>query len=297
MSIFRVTFGFAGANTGWTETHSMSVTGTNVPASTVLATLVPVQQARAAMLGTPFVMNGTRISYYGEPGPPPTRGAARNVFLDKTIYSSVVPPAVGLPSEPSPVQLQAQGFASPTSAPTGYAGNENWTYLGAPFDVSVTNAGQVIPANGNLGNLFAPWAAAVKTANLGWLAVTKIGQQQPITGIAITEGAQLAIAITVTGAPGFVVGQIYNIRVAGVNKGRSPCNGQFVATYTAAGVFTTSEQVAFSLMQTGGYVQAYSRVLTHVPYGNLVLALQTIKHKRGKPFLSPPGRQRKRIRA
>lgn len=295
MPVFRVTFGFAGGNTGWTETHSIQQSVTQ--AIGLLPITQGVARLRASMLGSPFVINGTRISIYSDGGAPPVRSPIRSVFLDKTIFSyAPTPTSPWPPSEPSPVQLQAQGFAS-IIAPAAYQGNENWTYLGGPFDDCVTNAGQVLPENLGLAGNFNSWKQLLTASGFGWLAVTKVGPQLPITTMVNTIGGQLQFT-TPAGAAPLVDGGVYNIRVAGVNAGRSPVNGAFVATWTAAThTWTTREQVAFVLAQEGGYVQPYARVLTHVPYGNLVLSPSTIKHKRGKPFLSPPGRARKRIRA
>jgi hypothetical protein len=296
MPVYRVTYGFAGANQGWTETHAMSQSVTTALAA--LPFTVAVAQARVAMLGSPFVLNGTRISIYSDGGVPPNRIRIRNVILDKKIYAyNAAVGTVAPPSEPTPVQLQAQGFAAGT-APANYQGNENWCYLGGPFDDCVTNAGQVLPDKINLQNAFNTWKAAMIAANMGWLAVTKVGPQLPITTITNNANAQLVFLVGGDTVPPLVDGTVYNIRAAGINFGHSPANGAFVATYNATThTFTTSEQVAIKLMQSGGYVQPYVRTLTFVPYGNLVLALQTIKHKRGKPFLSLPGRARKRTRA
>lgn len=297
MAVFRVTFGFAGANTGWTETHACNPPGSLLTAQAVLPFTKAVAQARVQMLGAPFVLNGTRISVYSDGALPAHRVTPRNVFLDKTIYScSLNAPAAPPPSEPSPVQLQAQGFAALTG-PAQYTGNENWTYLGGPFDACVTNAGQVLPAELQLNASFNTWKAAMLAGGFGWLAVYQIGTPLPITGVANSELGQLIFTVNDAGTP-MVNGTVYNIRVSRINNGRSPANGPFVATYNAtAHTLTTQEQVAFTNMQVGGQVQAYSRTLGFAPYGNLVLALQTIKHKRGKPFLSPPGRARRRVRA
>lgn len=295
MAIWRVTFGFAGANQGWTETHAMNQSVTSAIAA--LAFTQPVAAARVQMLGAPFVLNGTRVSIYSDNGTPPVRPTVRNVFLDKTLYAFNSGILLDLPpSEPTSVQLQAQGIAG-AAAPPNYLGNENWTYLGGPFDDCVSNAGQVFPDKLNLQGSFNNWKAAMIANNFGWLAVTKVGPQCPIVSVANTAGAQLLF--TVSGdAPPLANGVTYAIRVAGSNFGRSPVNGAFVATYNAtAHTFTTKEQVAVALMQSGGYVQPYQRALTFVPYGNLVLAQQVIKHKRGKPFLSQPGRAKKRTRA
>lgn len=293
MPVYRITFGFAGGNTGWTETHACFQQVTT-PAQ-VLPSLVPIQQARANMLGAPFVLNGVRISTYSDGGTPPNR-LPRQVFLDKTQYAYKGPNIVNNGAEPAVVALQANGFAG-INAPAAYQGNENQTFLGAPLDVCVDNAGVVFPANGGLNGAFTNWKAAMLAANMGWLAVTKIGAPIPIQGITQLASGQVEYVTATQTNPPFANGNVYNLRVSGVNGGRSPLNGPQIGTLTTLDTFTTKEQIAFATAQTGGQIQAYSRVLTFVPYFNLVLQLLSVKHKRGRPFLSEPGRARKRIRA
>ena len=293
MPIYRFLFGFSGANQGWTEVHAVNSVATTAQA--LLGTTAAVAQARAAMLGSPFVLNGTRISIYSDGGSPPKR-VARGPYLDKKIYSNAGGPAANAPAEPYPVQLQAQGFVT-VPPPAGIANTENWTYLGGPPDDCVTNAGQVLPDKFNLGASFNAWKAAMLQGNFGWLGVLKIGVKCPATAITNLGSGQIEVTIKdITGLP--LQTGTYNIRISGVNGGRSPVNGQFIADYNATGsTFVTREQVAFTLAQVGGEVQFYSICNQFVPYGNLVLAAQTIKHKRGRPFLSVPGRAKRRIRA
>jgi len=293
MPVYRITFGFAGANTGWTETHSMQHDST-IPGN-LLPLLKPIQQARVLMLGWPFVCNGVRISTYSDGGSPPRR-LPRSVYLDKTVYSNQDGGPLSSPAEPAVVALQAQGFAGAT-APVAYQGNQNWTYLGAPCDDCVTQAGVVLPAKLGLAAAFNQWKAAMIAANMGWLAVTKMGNKLPLSTFTNLGSGQVEYVTTGADATILTAGSTYNIRVSGVNKGRSPLNGAQVATMQPLNTWTTSEQIAFALNQVGGGLQPYSRVLTHVPYFNLVLALQTIEHERGKPFLSRRGRRPNRVRA
>lgn len=247
------------------------------------------------MLGAPFVLNGVRISAYSDGGSPPSR-VPRQVFLDKTIYSYQGPNLVNNGAEPAVVALQASGYAGAT-APAAYQGNENTTYLGAPLDVCVDNAGQVFPANGGLNGAFNAWKQAMLAANMGWLAVTKIGNPIPLFSVTQLDGGNVEYGTGLLTNPPFASGTTYNVRVSGINGGRSPLNGPQVATLSTLNTFTTKEQIAFAVAQVGGQIQAYARTLTFVPYFDIVLQLQSIKHKRGRPFLSEPGRARKRIRA
>ncbi len=133
-------------------------------------------------------------------------------------------------------------------------------------------------------------------ANMGWLAVTRLGNPLPITTAIQQANGQVEFTVTGDLVPPLAIPGRYNARVSQVNGGRSPLNRALVVDYVNAHTFVTRERIGFNSPETTGQLQPYSRVLTFVPYVNLVLALQTAKHKRGKPFLSEPGRAKKEVR-
>lgn len=295
MALFRVTFGFAGSNTGWTESHMYNNNSIATP-SGVFQAAKDVATQRVLMLGYPFAINGIRISTYSFDGVTRSR---RTVQLFKgNLSNQAFSPTAGA-SEPAVVALQASCYAAATAPPL-FTGNTKTVFLGAPPIQCLLFAGAG-PGNGavnqavlNLGANFQLWKQSLLGGSWGWLAVTAIGGPLALTTITQTAGGQLGFTV---GNNTLVDGTVYNIRVSGVNQGRSPCNGQFVAVYNATTkTLTTKEIVAFATMQTGGQVQPYNRFLTFVPYGDMILQNFTIKHKRGRPFLSEPGRARKRIR-
>jgi hypothetical protein len=290
--IYRVSFGFAGLNTGWTETHMMNNQSVNalgaLPAAQVVA------GARALMLGRQFSLNGIRVSIYSDGGSPPQR-VTRNVTLDKTNYGNGGTVAAW-DAEPAVVAYQAIGTAPNINIPVQFQGNKNTTFLGGPTDDTVTAGGKVLPAVNNLLNNFNIWKQTMIVSQFGWGAV------QPYKGSKIntvTQNADATVTFVVTPPvdAGLAVGVTYPIRVKGINQGRSPLNRALSATYTAVNTFVTKQQIAFATMQGGGFLTPYQPVNLFVPYANIILALTTAKHKRGKPFLSAPGRARKEIRA
>jgi hypothetical protein len=292
--IYRVTFGFAGNNEGWTETHACQ--SSQVTPLAVISDLVNLQLARVAMLGDPFVMNGCRVSIYSDGGNPPNR-LPRQAALDKTLYSQSSYTGLAASAEPSAVSMQAQGYAPVVGAPAGFGGNENWTYLGGPFDVCITDAGFVNKGKNNLLTNFNTWKQQMLTNNFGWLADQTLNPGAKI--VSVTQNADGTVTYTCEGViAGVVEGGKYPVRVRGMNGGKSPLNGPFnVIVGTPAITATTLEQVAFATAQKGGFIRFYQACKVFVPYGNIVLAGTTIEHKRGRAFLSRRGRASKRIRA
>lgn len=292
MPIYRVTFGFAGNNVGWTENHLMNSQSTTAQAAWNQTKTTAA--ARAAMLARPFVINGTRVSAYSNNAIPPVR-TGKSVWLDKSVYG----PGGNVKAwdaEPNSVQLQAIGTAAPNNIPAAFAGNKNTTYLGAPTDDMVTANGTVVPAANNLAALFAAWKTRMIENGFGWGADTVLGDFQ-ITNV--VQNADSTVTFTVVGAtvPPLAIGTVYPVRVRRINKGRSPLNGPLICRYTAANTFTTIEQVAFGLQQVNGFLKAYAPVRTYVAYADITLAMAVVKHKRGKPFLSELGRAKDRVRA
>lgn len=292
MAIFRVTFGFAGGNQGWTETHMA-----NIAATTALAAQTPIQAvaaARAAMLCREFKLNGVRTSIYSDGATPAVR-LPRNTWLDKNNYGSGGN-TVAWAGEPNPVSLQAIGIAGTLGVPVKLQGNKNTTYLGGPTDTMVTNNGQVVKAANNLLGLFNAWKQVMIQSNFGWGAVQPLVSSD-IASATQNDDATVTFVVTPPVDASLVVGTTYPIRVSRINGGRSPLNRALNAKYTAANTFKTIEQIAFALDQQGGKLVPYVPVLLFIPYANIALGDATIEHKRGRPFLSEPGRARKEIRA
>ena len=199
-------------------------------------------------------------------------------------------------AEPNSVQYQALGTAPLNFTPAQYAGNKNYTYLGYPTDDSVNDNGVVDPAVNNLGGLFAQWKQLMIATGHGWGASVK-SVPLDITGVVQNTDATVTYTTSAVDTARFPLNRVYPIRARRINNGRSPLNGAFSARLLTATTWKTEEQVAFALAQTGGKLTPYWPVLQFVPYADITLEATVVKHKRGRPFLSEPGRAKARIRA
>lgn len=287
-TIFRITFGFAGPQ-GWTENHAMDNNSAN-PADLV-PTLTNIAQLRAKLLGREFYINAIRISTYRNEGGPRARG----VLLVKQLFQNPNQ-TVAWAAEPAEVAYQVLGQATPPQPPLVLASNNNDHFLGGPIDNTVTNAGFVDTSQNNLLANFQSWSAAMVNANLGWLSYPLL-LDSPISTITQNTDGTVSFLPSIAPAVPFTVGQRYPARVRGINGGTSVLNGEVIVVGQADSTLKTAQPIAFKLQQLGGAIKVYDPLANFIDYASLTLGSFTIKHKRGKPFLSPRGRAKKRIRA
>src|SRR5262249_56606185 len=118
---------------------------------------------RVQMLGREFSINAIRASRYSDDAGVRQRGSK----LQKRAFANAVTSASAA-AEPSNVALQVIGGAKPNVLNPIFDANENQTWLGAPLDVCVNNAGEVDTSKGGLLAAFNSWKSAVLAANLGW---------------------------------------------------------------------------------------------------------------------------------
>lgn len=286
--IYRITFGFAGMGTGWTESHAM-LNASNNPRD-LLPTLVDIAQKRAQMLGREFAITGIRVSRYATDAGVRARGV---ILLKQRFVNSVTSSAAA--AEPAVVAYQVRGYAEPSILNPQFDANTNQTFLGGPLDITVDNAGVVDQGKGNLGASFAAWRTAMLNTTIGWLASQTIvdGAIQDITQA--TNG-QVELQMLGADIAALEIGQSYNARIRRVNQGRSPLNGALIVKKTDATTLETQEIIGIPTPQTLGNIRVYKKVQPFVDYGELILSDQTVKHQRGLPFGFVRGRQPKRIR-
>jgi len=286
--IYRITFGFAGAGVGWAETHAM-LNASNNPKD-LMPTLTDIANKRAQMLGREFTIVGIRASRYATDAGARTRGS----FLSKVQIKNAVQTASAA-AEPANVALIVRGAAEPSQLLPQFDANTNQSFLGAPLDVSVDNAGVVDPGKGGLGAAFASWRSAMLATTVGWLANQTIFDS-PITTIVQNPNGTVQITTTGDTVGSLIIGQYYKARIRAVNGGQSPLNGEVIVYLTANNSLRTKEVIGLGLAQEGGSIRVYKQVQPFVDYGDLTLNLVTGKHKRGRPFGSIPGRAKNRIR-
>lgn len=285
---YRVTFGFSGAGVGWSETHAC-VNSSSDP-SVVAPALIDICQKRANLLGREFNLVALRISRYSLDGS--TR--AKGVKLVNNVWSPVGQTA-SYAAEPAQVALMVRGDSLPNGDLPQFDANENQTFLGGPIDSCVDNAGIIQLDKGNLGSNFATWRSAMLAARMGWLADQML-VDAPIGLIVQNVNGTVGITTSVNLPNTIVVGQNYRARIRRVNAGASPLNGEVIVHVTSPTSLQTLEVIGIALAQQGGFIKLYKQVQPFVQYGDLILQGRAGNHKRGRPFGSPPGRAKKRIR-
>lgn len=286
--IFRVTYGFSGMGTGWAETHAVKNDATNP--RDLLTMLADVCSKRVQMLGREFSIVGLRISRYANDAGVRQKGS----FIDEQIYTNAVTTASAA-AEPAKVALIVRGAPFPSISNPQFDANSNQTFLGAPLDVSVDNAGIVYPGKGGLGAAFAQWKSVMVNTKHGWLVNETIANVDLNTIVQNTNGT-VNITTTDSVLPALTVGQRYKARIRGVNNGVSPLNGEVIVTCMGANLLKTKEVIGIALAQEGGAIRVYRQVQPFVAYGDLALLQRAGNHKRGRPFGSTPGRARRRVR-
>ena len=286
--IFRVTFGFAGAGVGWSETHAMLAAATDP--TLLVPTVSDIASKRAQMLGTEFSVVAIRIARYSD-----NAGArARGVKLVKQTWVNTST-QLNMNAEPAQVALMVRGDSLASPVNPQFDANENQTFLGGPIDICVDNAGKVFQNKGGLGAAFASWRSAMITAGMGWLASQTI-LDVPITTITQNANGTVQFASANALLPTLTQGQTYKARIRRVNGGNSPLNGEILLTCDDNEFLTSYEIIGIALTQTGGRIRFYKQVAPFVQYGDLILSDFAGNHKRGRPFGSKPGRARKRVR-
>lgn len=286
--IFRIVFGFSGMGQGWAETHAFLNAAPNPKDH--LPTMLDIANKRAQMLGREFSIIAIRIARYATDAGVRARGA----FLKRTDIRNSVG-TVAAAAEPAQVAYIVRGSAEPSILNPAFDANQNQTFLGAPLDDTVNNAGVVDTGRSGLLASFLSWRSAMLSTTMGWLASDTIANM-PID--AITQNLNGTVKITTVDAfpAGIVIGQSYKARARQINEGVSPLNGELILRATAAKEFTTREVIGLGLAQAGGFVRVYRQVQPFVDYGDLDLNAVVGKHKRGRPFGSTPGRARRRVR-
>jgi hypothetical protein len=288
--IYRVTFGYAGNGEGWSETHLMKDSSTD-PRTFELSKLRSVAAARVTFLGKPFVINRIRCAAYSSDDGLPV---PRQSFLIKTEFAGSGQVARDF-AEPSVVALQGIGRTLVTTPPP-FAGNTNQTFLGAPFDVCVDNAGNVFPEKGGLQASFTAWKNLLVANQYGWGGSSTI-QVTNITTATQDDTGRVTIVTEDNLNIGLLVGKFYPSAISGVNQSRAALNGPCIVKVTnVAKTLQTKEVIGIPTPQVGGKIRIYSQIKPFIPYGDIQLQLETIKHKRGRPFGVLPGRRPRRVR-
>lgn len=288
--IYRLTFGFAGQNQGWAETHALR-RGETDPAA-LLPLLSNLAQKRANFLGAPFSVIAVRLSKFSDDAG--TTRQKGSVLL-KQPFTTATPSVTGS-AEPGNVALIVRGTPNLTDpALAAFAGRQNTTWCGAPPDDAVTLGGAVNLGAAGLGAANGSFWEAMIAAGAGWLAVARTDDVK-INGVSQNLDGTLEYTLqrAPVPAPALFVPQV--VRVRRVNNGQSPANGSVLGWFSDNTHFQTQDVIGIGVPQFGGMMRVYKPIPTFLPYGGYLTELITGEHKRGRPFGSPRGRAPKRVR-
>lgn len=288
--IYRLTFGFGGANSGWSETHSMQSAITDP--QVLLPTLADLAQKRANFLGSPFAVTHVRLAkFYDETTGDPAKGSV----LLKQNFTSVSPNLTG-DAEPASVAIITRGVPNLTNpALASFAGHQNTTWLGGPPDAAISQAGVVNQGAAGLGAALATYWNQMIAANTGWLAQGRVDDIQIASSSQVDDGT-VDILLQRVPNPTPALFRPMLVRVRRVNNGRSPLNGPLLGWFRLNNTFRTQDIIGIPTTQVGGMMRTYDQFPTHLPYGGYLIEGVTGEHKRGRPFGTPRGRQAPRVR-
>lgn len=287
--VYNVTFYFRGQGIGWSESHACRATVTNP--ELILSRCQSVAQKRVQLLGREFEIHAIRIARYSDDE---ATERFKGTFLYKQSFRNSVTTAT-MAAEPAVVAFLVRGGTNGNYAPAGMAANTNRTYLGAPPDSAVDNAGVVDPSKASVQVNFDQWASILLANDFGWIAFPTT-QDLKITAISQTADGYVQIVTAPPTGGSVVVGQTYKARARRVNNSRSPLNGELIVNYTQANTWVTQEIIGLATVQSGGFLKVYRQIGNFLKFTSLVLDLETAKHQRGRPFGVSPGRAPRRIR-
>ncbi len=295
--IWRLVYWVNGGTQGWSESTFWSDNQNNPSAfkNQVEALLAK----RATMLGNPFQIVAYRVTAYSTNAG--ARPPGRLKFFKRGAWPNPVNALFG--AEPGNVGVALQMFDQTGGKTTQFT-------LGGPPDPALDVGGGVVLGQANFGvnadAFISQLTAAGGTGNdqWGWAQVGTpfTSDLASILNVSVTGIVTFATADAIPGT--FVHGVKYPGRIAGVNSGRSSFNGQLlvrVVTYTGGPApveaWQTVKPIAFAGAPIGGHISVYPELRQFVRYNSGNVVLQSVKHRRGKPFGLSRGRKPARARA
>lgn len=276
-----------GPTQGWSEEVLHADAQTN-PAN-VAGAYELILTKRAAMLGAPYQIVAYRISAYANDDG--SRPAIRKKYFRRKLFPST--PNLGMPAEPGNVGVAIQFYDSTGQHSTRYV-------IGGPPDDAVTLGGQVNLAGAGFGAAASEFITSLTSTTgpapfWGW---GRVGEPVESRIASITNDATGRLVITCADPlGGLAVGESYPARISQVNKGKSTLNGPLMVTMTAGAVLTSHQAIAFLPPVIGGIVKVYAPLRIYTQYATGDVVMNTVKHRRGRPFGQGRGRSSVRPRA
>lgn len=290
--IWRCTMFINGSVDGWSE--SVYHRDSQANAAAVAGAFEFIINKRVRFLGAPYQVVAYKISAYS------TNTGARPAQRSKYFVRKSFPsPANTFGAEPGNVGCEIimvdQTLISSTRLTFG-APPDDCVNVGGRVDRAVVPVG----APANFGQMVDDYVLALSsvttTPDWGWAAVGT-PQDRDITAITALVSGQITIALSAPLIPPITVLQTYPARIRRVNRGKSNLNGPLLVSVSDLSLLESLEAIALGPSNVGGAIKVYPPVRTYTQYGSGTLALQTVKHVRGRPFGISRGRRPVRPRA
>lgn len=291
--IWRCTMFINGSVDGWSESLYHLDSGNRAPA--VAGAFESIISKRVRFLGAPYRVVAYRITAYstnigGRP-------SGRLKYFVRKLFPT---PINSFGAEPGNVGCEI-GMVDQTLAVS------TRLTFGAPPDDCVNTGGEVnraiVPAGApaSFGTMVDDYVAALASnvapaPNWGWAAVG-VPQDRDVGGFTWDTTGRLVIAPMAPFVAPIVSGVTYPARIRGVNGRKSSLNGPLNVTVSDTGALVSTVAIGQVLSHVGGSVKVYPPVRNYTQYGDGTLALQSVKHVRGRPFGISRGRAPVRPRA
>lgn len=291
--IWRCTMFINGSVDGWSE--SVYHQDSQNRAAAVAGAFETIIQKRARFLGAPYQVVAYKITAYST-----NAGARPSGRLRYFVRKQFPSPMNSFGAEPGNVGCEVVMTDQTLDLSTRLT-------FGAPPDDCVNTGGivnrAITPAGApaSFGTMVDDYVNALSSVvapapNWGWTAVG-VPQDRDIGAFTWDTTGRLVIAPTAPFIAPILQGPIYPARIRGVNGRKSSLNGPLNVIISDTGALVSTVAIGQTLSHVGGKVKVYVPVRSYTQYGSGVLALQSVKHVRGRPFGISRGRAPVRPRA
>lgn len=291
--IWRCTMYINGDVDGWSE--SVYHRDGQNRAAAVGPAFEQIIAKRVRFLGAPYKVVAYKISAYS------TNAGARPAQPAKYFTRKQFPtPGNSFSAEPGNVGCEINMVDQTLAISTRLT-------FGAPPDDCVNIGGRVDPAvtplgaPANFGTMVADYVNLLSSnvppvPDWGWSAVGS-PQDRKIDLIVANLAGQIVLTPAAPNLVGLTPGTVYPARIRRINNGKSNLNGPLNVIYNADNTLLSSVGIALGASHIGGFVKVYVPVRQYNQYGGGDLALQSVKHVRGRPFGISRGRRPVKARA
>jgi len=277
--LYRVTFAFAGKSQGWSESYTFPADGTN-PGTFNATTVLPIAQARAALLAREYKMDAYRVAKIRLNDGSPVKRAALLFTPDLGPGGTTSGWAGCQPRECVIIQaIDATGQRKKQVFARGIPDQ-------IIEDGGELNFGETIGWFSKL----ASFTSRLIAAQAGWLEDIPSGNASNVTGYVLNPNGTVKVAFEDNIFAAIAAGSQRLVRLSGIN-GSSRLNGANQMIVNDATHATTAKALAVFAYSFGGkgVLYIYPKPFISAVAWNAELART---HDTGRPIIASRGRQR-----